>query len=545
MPVFDLRNTLGLPQEAPQQPVFDRTRQFALGSPEYNTQQALQIAHQFETQAPLVRANQGLAYLGAIQNQQAQIAQQAQNLRLQQEAQMAAQRATQGLAGITPDHPEYLNQRQKVLQQNPNALLDPQFRNALHIYDQGYENAARQRQLQANQLAAQQKQAHSLGLRAIEYGAHPHLVAEHVEKGNLGALAQMAGEARRNSMVKAKAEPVDYRTKEAYQAYLKAIQDDNPDAVAKIDEFARKGGFHWETPVAPTAATATPTPAAAPQTSQWNQVKGGGMPEASKNEIQKMQAEHVGAPGADENFYTGYIANPNVPLHEKQRALQEFEKFVKNPPKKLGASIGAGMARRKLLEDALTQAKEDVAFHPVREQFSNDWQKSKDEMSNYVRKFADYLGVDESEAAASLKSNEELNIAAPGDQPKYERTRPLFESFMAKHLGIEKLRPFLRLSDERLGQYSNHPFASRLGVKPFSIPGFPNAGKTLGVGQQPVSNENVLDRYLDDLSGAEPAFHQPAVNLPRPATPADAAKLPPGTKFISPDGQIREVPVKQ
>ena len=194
MPVTDLRYILGVPTEAPANPGFQRTRQLA-GQPVSPYQSAID----FENAASSVQANRGLAYLQGIQNHQNEIAQQAQNLRIQQEAQLAAEQATQGLAGIQPDQPEYLSQRQQILQQNPNALLNPQFRNALNVYDEGYQRVAHQRDLEARQLQAQRQQAHSLGLRAIEYGAPPDVVAEHVQSGNVGALAQLTGEARRAS----------------------------------------------------------------------------------------------------------------------------------------------------------------------------------------------------------------------------------------------------------------------------------------------------------------------------------------------------------
>ena len=271
MPVTDLRYLIEPPQEAPQNPVFQRTRQLA-GMPQSPYESALA----FERAAPMVQAGQGTAYLQQIQNHQNEIAQQAQNLRMQQEAQLAAEQATRGLAGVNPQSAQYAQQRQQLLQQSPDALLDPRFRNALQVYDQGYSQFDRQRQLQANQQAAQQKQAQSLGLRAIEYGASPDAVAEHVANGNVGALAQIAGEARRAGLAKPKgADSTDYRTKEAYQAYLKAIADDSPDAAAAIDKFARDGGFHWQTtppageqnPAAnasPSAATPAPSAATSP-----------------------------------------------------------------------------------------------------------------------------------------------------------------------------------------------------------------------------------------------------------------------------------------
>lgn len=194
MPVTDLRNILTVPQDAPQNPGFNRTRQL-MGMPTEPFQSALA----FERAAPGIRANQGLAYLQEIQNHQNEIAQQAQNIRIQQEAQLAAEQATQGLSGIQPDNPQYLNQRQQILQQNPNALLNPQFRNALNVYDEGYQNVARQRALEAKQIQAQRQQANALGLRAIEFGDNPDEIAPLVESGNVAALAQRIGNARRAS----------------------------------------------------------------------------------------------------------------------------------------------------------------------------------------------------------------------------------------------------------------------------------------------------------------------------------------------------------
>jgi hypothetical protein len=45
------------------------------------------------------------------------------------------------------------------------------------------------------------------------------------------------------------------------------------------------------------------------------------------------------------------------------------------------------------------------------------------------------------------------------------------------------------------------------------------------------------DRLLS--GGGEPGGSQAGGDMPRPSTPAEAAKLPPGTQFIAPDGSIR------
>lgn len=189
MPVIDLRNYLGAPAEPPVNPVFDRTRKLVRGSP---YEQALA----FEQQAADVRSGRGMAALQAMQNQQDQIAQQAQNIRLQQEAQIAAEQATQGLAGLDPMQPDYLGRRQQILQKSPAALLEPQFRNALNVYDNGYNNFAKQQQAVQAQTEAQRKKVNDLAIRAIEFGADPNEIAGYAEAGDMNRIAQAIGTVR-------------------------------------------------------------------------------------------------------------------------------------------------------------------------------------------------------------------------------------------------------------------------------------------------------------------------------------------------------------
>lgn len=187
MPIIDLRGLV--PSAPPENPGFNRTRKLAQGSP---YEQALA----FEQQAADVRSGRGMAALQAMQNQQDQIAQQAQNIRLQQEAQIAAEQATRGLSGLDPMQPDYLGKRQQILQQSPSALLDPQFRNALNVYDDGYNNIAKQQEAIQSQTAAQQKRINDLAVRAIEFGADPNEVAAYAEAGDINRIAQTIGAMR-------------------------------------------------------------------------------------------------------------------------------------------------------------------------------------------------------------------------------------------------------------------------------------------------------------------------------------------------------------
>lgn len=232
MPVIDLRGLV--PSAPPENPGFSRTRRLAQGSP---YEQALA----FEERAADVRSLRGMSALQAMQNQQDQIAQQAQNLRLQQEAQMAAEQATQGLAGLDPANPDYLNKRQGILQQTPAALLDPQFRNALGVYDEGYSNIAKQQQAEQAQSAAQQKRINDLAVRAIEFGADPNEVAAYAEAGDINRIAQAIGTVRtsgksgvtgKNPAISALKDNFDLLTEERKQ-YLDDAQPVPPEIEAE------------------------------------------------------------------------------------------------------------------------------------------------------------------------------------------------------------------------------------------------------------------------------------------------------------------------
>ena len=251
MPVTDLREYLQLPQAAPQNPGFQRTRQLA-GMPTEPFQSALA----FERAAPGIRANQGLAYLQEIQNHQNEIAQQAQNIRIQQEAQLAAEQATQGLAGANPQSTGWLPQRQQILQQNPNAMLDPRFQNALRIYDQGYSQFDHQRQLQQRQIDAENKQLQGLMLRGMEYGGDEEKLTKFAQARDLGGMAQVVGEARRANLGKSKTgkDKIDYRTKGLFDKYASALAGGNPEEAKAISDYAREQGLHWENPVAQDAS---------------------------------------------------------------------------------------------------------------------------------------------------------------------------------------------------------------------------------------------------------------------------------------------------
>lgn len=499
----------------------------------------------FERAAPYVQANQGMAYLQGIQNHQDEIAQQAQNLRIQQEAQLAAEQATQGLAGIQPDHPQYLNQRQQILQQNPNALLNPQFRNALGIYDAGYKNVSHQRDLEAKQIQAQRQQAHSLGLRAIEYGAPPDVVAEHVQSGNVGALAQIAGEARRAGLAKPKGSTEkDYRDA-VYADMVKNANDpsnlpqigkDETGKVTTIDDVLKIQADNaakahriiypekYEQAKVEAGATDKLAPAINQTGSQLKKVlnDSSGLI-ASPDQIKQEIDAHINSPEADETFFTSIIGNKEVDIPTREKSLNRFREFVQMPPRKKTGSISEGLKRGRNLEGLFNEAEKTLEVDKDAEKANRVWDKTKANVEAKLRQFADSLNIPVETLVSSLSSNETLTAeeATPEDVIQYGNPR----------LGVVPVRNLfvgktgLKLGDKvpEFEPLKNLKHAGSLGL---------DSGKNWS---------DVLDAYLQEKSGNAPPA---TVALPRPSSPEEAAKLPAGSQFIGPDGTIRVVPHK-
>lgn len=549
MPVTDLRNILTVPQDAPQNPGFNRTRQL-MGMPTDPFQSALA----FERAAPGIRANQGMAYLQGIQNHQNEIAQQAQNIRIQQEAQLAAEQATQGLAGANPQSTGWLPQRQQILQQNPNAMLDPRFQNALRIYDQGYSQFDHQRQLQQRQIDAENKQLQGLALRANEYGVPHDVIGGHISNRDFGGLAQSIGEAKRAYTEQGKKKTgaeKDFRD-EPMQQFIKAsleslpqVGDVNPDTqkpftradisglAASVANDAHRQ-FYPEKYAQAEAETSTSKapPAPATQTgSQLREVLGGG-PMASPEEIKSHFDSMIGSKNADENFYSDYIANPNIPLRDKEAALEKFREFSANPPVDQSLTLPQVFARKEEIKKKLSEAEEEVKFQPEREKFNRAWDTSKAGVDGIVERTAKKLGVSKQNLINSLVAGDKIDI--PGrDRDRGGISIPqLLAEQWKEELPDEFDQPHQIWSNEArpLTPFKNSPFASKLGTKVGPIP----IRQTWG---------DVLDAYVQDHKKPS-ASNQPVQNLPRPSSPGEAAKLPAGTQFIGPDGTIRIVPQK-
>jgi hypothetical protein len=170
MPIISLPEYLGI-QEAPQQPVFQRTRQ--LSQPRSPWERDVQIADAM-TQ---LRQQQPLSQIQAIQNEYDNIMMNAEKIRREREAASQAERAVSALAGLTPESDDYLKQRRQIMTQFPSAVLDPRVQSIMDDSDRMFNarqsSAARMEQ---ERLAAESARADEIQKRAtslIEMGVPP------------------------------------------------------------------------------------------------------------------------------------------------------------------------------------------------------------------------------------------------------------------------------------------------------------------------------------------------------------------------------------
>lgn len=155
MPVIDLNDYLGMPQQAPAQPVFRATTQNV-------DPMALRADNPYSNEAFLanVEARQRLAGLQrlapVLQAQQAQlaydkVAEDARLLRQKQEIEAQVQRATDEITqgAIDPESDQFNQQVTGLYARNPMAFADPRMQQAMSFLGRRADELAQQKQFQA------------------------------------------------------------------------------------------------------------------------------------------------------------------------------------------------------------------------------------------------------------------------------------------------------------------------------------------------------------------------------------------------------------
>lgn len=203
--------------------------------------------------------------------------------------------------------------------------------------------------------------------------------------------------------------------------------------------------------------------------------------------VQQAKAAHIGAPDADENFYSSFIADPKTPLPQKKVALEKFKQFVKTAPPPSHLTLGQVFARRNALDQAVEKAEKEVQLAPELEKYSEKWTEAKTNLDQLIHKTASRLGVPKQALVNSLVAGE--GIPNPDDRGGKDISIPelINQTWQDEH-PEEKGKGYHASMWERdhplLEGFKKSKFANELGTK---VLGFIPNGKTFG---------DVLDAYV-------------------------------------------------
>ena len=554
MPVIDLADYLGMPAQAPADPLFyqnQRDAAYEQDAADFNRQVAARgELRRLQRQAPVLQAQQAqLAY--------DKVAQEANDLRKKQEIESQVERAASELAGgnLNPESDDFAVKYRDLATRNPLAFSDPRFSTVAGLYEnqyKGYQQAKQQR-AEAEARAAQArmeaearsaKEIIDARNRAIAFGVPPEKLPRNagleqiaIEEGKVkvagkgtrgtgtrsGAISEeerrfeKIKEARENQLKQYEAQGLDPESKkylDAEAAWEKANNDyfnfmESKGVPAAPATQTGIGGVSGRTlgdsgiPARPKEQAAAPAPfketmsgLAAPKAEDILKV----------NEAEILQG--INDPSADENTYIAAISDPNVSLKVKEKALSNLRDYVNNPKPKTFADFAEGLQYAEKLANNLNDAEMKFSIEKDKSVANPVWDEAKSVMDSKIKEVAKKLNMTTETLLNSLIKNEVLSgdkvgpeiVAKYGNVRSNEvATRNIFKALSGVDWRnkIPSFEPLKKL-----------PNAYNLGL---------SSGKTW---------TDVFDSYIDEQKSKPVASDVPRVSIdPAAGNPALKAAL--------------------
>jgi len=564
MPVIDLADYLGMPAQAPANPVFNQTRKSTgVASLDrevedfYKGAAAIDQLRSLQRLAPVFEAQKAqLAY--------DDIAQKANDLRKKQEIEAQVERAASELAGgnLNPESDDFAVKYRDLATRNPLAFSDPRFSTVAGLYEnqyKGYQQAKQQRAEaeRAASIKANEDLRTAIG-GYLQYGGDSEIAkniksveeAKYLEgqmkkaaRDKIGTRGSSTSEEGRRlkNILDANKDELDYLEKQidafkledTDQKYLDA-QDAVNKSRAEWIAFNRTGG------VPAAAATQTGIEGVSGRTLGDSGIparpkeqaavpfkdtmKGLAAPKAEDilkvNEAEVLQG--INDPSADENTYIAAISDPNVSLKVKEKALSNLRDYVNNPKPKTFANFSEGLQYAEKLENNLNDAEMQFSIEKDKSVANPVWDEVKSVMDSKIKEVAKKLNMTTETLLNSLIENEVL----PGDKvgpeivAKYGNvwsnevpTRNIFKALSGVDWRnkIPSFEPLKKL-----------PNAYNLGL---------SSGKTW---------TDVFDSYIDEKSRSPSQSPQPVQeSIVEISNEEEVDALPKGSKFRGPDGKVR------
>jgi len=462
MPVIDLADYLGMPAQAPANPVFNQTRKSTgVASLDrevddfYKGAAAIDQLRSLQRLAPVFEAQKAqLAY--------DKVAQDARDLRMKQEIEAQVERAASELAGgnLNPESEDFGAKYRDLATRNPLAFSDPRFSNVAGLYaaqNQNYQ-AARKQKMDAERAAAAKADEE---LRTaiggfLEYGGDANLVpsiksvqqAKYLEGqmrkaareavGTRGGAKDVAGQAKQKDfeLVSSEIDKMEKLGKSVL--YDKdGAEIPNPKFDKLVEEYDRlfnklRGSYQGiyspaQTPavqpttqqqVSPAAAAArsaltgmasvaTPfSPAALPASAIVSALPQTTVPQPTP---EREVIIDINDPSADENTYMAAISDSGTSLNKKENALNKLREYVNNPKPKTFADFTEGLQYAEKLENNLKDAEMQFSMEKDRSVANPVWDNVKSVMDSKIKEVAKKLNMTTDTLLNSLIKNEVLS----------------------------------------------------------------------------------------------------------------------------------------
>lgn len=444
MPVIDLADYLGMPAQAPADPLFyqnQRDAAYEQDAADFNQRVAARgELRRLQRQAPILQAQQAqLAY--------DDIAQKANDLRKKQEIEAQVERAASELAGgnLNPESDDFAVKYRDLATRNPLAFSDPRFSTVAGLYEnqyKGYQQAKQQRaeaearaaqaRMEAEARAAQEiidarNQAIAFGVPPEKLPRDAGLEQIAIEKGKV----KVAGKGTRSGAASAEGSRLktilDVRKdRVARLENSDAFDDQDPNYIKAVNDlikseddlilFNQTGGVPsapaTQQPSAPRAISVNPAgtrfspESLLPQDSLPALVVNKSLPLASTIKAPTNTVEeYESLPTKTEDDFVKFAGKEDVDPAFRRKVIDDLKKFVSKPVPQAekGKDIEEVESRDERLADSIKKAEEAATIADEKNLYRNAWTESKAKIDEALLKMADESGYTPEQIAASIK----------------------------------------------------------------------------------------------------------------------------------------------
>jgi len=510
MPVIQLRTPadyFGI-NEAPQQPLFQAS-------------QSVDPDIAFHRQMVGLRQQRPLAQAQAIQNQYSTIFNNAEKLRLEQQAAKEAEQAVSSLVGVKPESDTYLQQKADIQRQFPLASLDPRVQRIFQDNDEIYRSRQSAIAKQQEDMMKRREELQVMGVPpdiAEKAAQSRDATAQLKFQYGKGSAKDITGQAMKEDL-------------ELLEASIKDMIDEGTNEIQNKDgtfspspEFQRLTEerkrlrddlrrFHqgkYRPATNEPAAKEPATPAAAvptPPSPSGIQVK---QPRKPTTEEQVAAVKQL----TDNPTALMQVIRSSDSIEAKKEALSKLQEFQKKLPTfqfQSGTPEEIDFIRRNL-PNMVNEAKEVIDLEPFKQEVNKAWTTEKNNMASQIKDFAKALNVSPSLVEYWLANNVRYKTEGDplSDAPARDISiREYFDEYLQNRVGKS-----LGEEADIMSRFSGSKYASKLGIgnKTLAKALFTQAlapflgplADDVAPGGKGPTYEKMLDAYLDEKLNLKP-----------------------------------------